>query len=336
MTRALLLSYLWCLAWLVEVSHCFSAISPSRENNNAQGIDNFQDPLPVLNGHSRSSPSSGKMAVLLNANARGVTTDLAPIAESIFGKECVFLTNSEEEGKLAADKMVQQNVSFVIPIGGDGTLSSMINFLCDSIQSREPSLSTDEVMAKLPLVGYIPLGTGNGVGSVVGSETMSNPAWKVFGQKRRLREQVQRMLKSFHDIGQQISLNTNYLSTQQSPDVINVPMMQVSYPNSTEQQSTLCFFAGAGFDSLMLQDFQSIKKWAIRRKILTKTLSSVAGYCVALVGQFPMLVCAASVARTGPSVVGAINRLRPVTPTADTIKALKLTPMTLSHPPRPL
>lgn len=223
------------------------------------------------------------MAVLLNTNARGVSTDLVPIAESIFGKDYVFVTTSEEEGKLAAAKMVQQNVSFVIPIGGDGTLSSMINFLCDSIESREPSLPMEAVMRKLPIVGYIPLGTGNGVGSMVGSETISNPLWKVFGQKRRLREQVQRMLQSFHDIGQQISIDPNYLSTQQSPDVIDVPMMQISYANSTQQRDTLCFFAGAGFDSLMLQDFQSIKKWAIRRKFLTKTLSSVAGYCVALV-----------------------------------------------------
>ena len=45
----------------------------------------------------------------------------------------------------------------------------------------------------------------------------------------------------------------------------------------------LCFFAGVGFDSLMLNDFKRIKAWSIRTGFLTRTLSSVAGYCVALI-----------------------------------------------------
>jgi len=152
------------------------------------------------------------------------------------------------------------------------------------MREENPALTVEEAMKELPLIGYVPLGTGNGVGSVVGSETMSNPAWKVWGQKRRTLRQVQNMFRSFHRIGEQLNENPNYLATQQSPyDVVELPMMQVSYPDSKVHQDTLCFFAGVGFDSLMLQDFQSIKKWAIRTKILTKTLSSVAGYCVALV-----------------------------------------------------
>jgi hypothetical protein len=58
------------------------------------------------------------------------------------------------------------------------------------------------------------------------------------------------------------------------------PLMQVSFGDS---QDELCFFAGVGFDSLMLNDFQQIKAWSKRTGILTKALSSVVGYCVALV-----------------------------------------------------
>lgn len=298
MTTSCLLSCLLCLGWTVNVSNCFSALSPPRNAKFDAQQDDFNDKvltnhfegLPLVNGNSRA-PYNHKTAVLLNTNARAVNSDLVPIAESIFGKEYVHVTTSEEEGKLAAAKMVQQNISMVIPVGGDGTLSSMINFLCDAIIAREEEssdtsvMTTDDALKQLPLVGYIPLGTGNGVGSVVGSETLSNnPPWKVFRQKRRLRKQVQNMMKAFHSIGQQLNRDPNFMITQHSPDVIDLPMMQVSYPQQQhEQKDTLCFFAGAGFDSLMLQDFQSIKKWAIRRRFLAKSLSSVAGYCVALV-----------------------------------------------------
>jgi len=50
----------------------------------------------------------------------------------------------------------------------------------------------------------------------------------------------------------------------------------------------LCFFAGVGFDSLMLNDFKIIKDWSLRNRFLSffklnHVLSSVAGYCAALV-----------------------------------------------------
>jgi len=289
MTRARLifiLQCLLCLGWTAKVCNCFSALSPPPQGRNAQDLSDFasnfhSEDMPLSNGNSQTKFQT---AILLNTNARSVSTELVPIAESIFGKDYVFVTTSEEEGRQAAAKMVQQNISMVIPIGGDGTLASLVNFLCDSIREKNPSVTTvEDAMKELPLIGYVPLGTGNGVGSVVGSATLSDPAWKILGQKKRKLRQVRNMLHNFHRIGQQLNTNPNYLTTEQSPDVIELPMMQVSYPGSKLHKDTLCFFAGAGFDSLMLQDFQSIKKWAIRTKILTKALSSVAGYCVALV-----------------------------------------------------
>jgi len=288
MTRARLifiLQCLLCLGWTAKVCNCFSALSPPPQGRNAQDLSDFasnfhSEDMPLSNGNSQTKFQT---AILLNTNARSVSTELVPIAESIFGKDYVFVTTSEEEGRQAAAKMVQQNISMVIPVGGDGTLASLVNFLCDSIREKNPSVTTvEDAMKELPLIGYVPLGTGNGVGSVVGSATLSDPAWKILGQKKRKLRQVRNMLHNFHRIGQQLNTNPNYLATEQSPDVIELPMMQVSYPGSKLHKDTLCFFAGAGFDSLMLQDFQSIKKWAIRTKILTKALSSVAGYCVAL------------------------------------------------------
>jgi hypothetical protein len=50
----------------------------------------------------------------------------------------------------------------------------------------------------------------------------------------------------------------------------------------TRTKGDLCFFAGIGFDSLMLNDFKSIKAWSRRTNVMTRALSSVTGYCVAL------------------------------------------------------
>ena len=293
-TRLVALIYslsLW-LCLTIPQSSGFSAVSPPKSKVTVDA--EFQDSSlsvpsaavsPNANDLSPAAAATNNhhVAIVLNTNARGVGTDLVPIAESIFGKDHVYVTTTEEEGKQAAFQLMLQNTSMVIPVGGDGTLSSMINFLCDSVREQFPFLTSEEAMKELPLVAYVPLGTGNGVGSVVGSEMMSNPqTWKIFGQKKRRLRQVEKMLRSFYDIGQQLEANEDYLESQQGPDVIEIPMMEVSYPDSKTHEDTLCFFAGAGFDSLMLQDFQSIKKWAIRTKMFTKTLSSVSGYCVAL------------------------------------------------------
>jgi hypothetical protein len=79
--------------------------------------------------------------------------------------------------------------------------------------------------------------------------------------------------------------------------IVEMPMMQVIHKEKDSVKSTptnnvndkgdLCFFAGSGFDSLMLHDFQQIKAWSSTSKtlptFLKDALSSVAGYCVALV-----------------------------------------------------
>jgi len=279
---SLILSISLSFSHNIAQSSGFSAVSLPKNRVNLDA-DEFHDPLSSVPSIDDDS-SNDNVAIILNTNARGVSEDLLPIAVSIFGKEHVYLTTTEEEGRKAAFDLMLQNTSMVIPVGGDGTLSSMINFLVESVQEQFPFLTREEAMKELPVVGYVPLGTGNGVGSVVGSEMMAKPQnWKIFGQKKRRLRQVKHMLQSFYKIGQKMRKCEDYLESDEAPDVIEIPMMEVSYPESDEEENTLCFFAGAGFDSLMLQDFQSIKKWAIRTKMFTKTLSSVSGYCVALV-----------------------------------------------------
>lgn len=245
------------------------------------GLDNNSNPSigpslvqPYTNGEASTNVSDGTTAIILNTNARSVTKDLEPLAASIFGTSHVFCTTTEVEAKQAADHIVQnlQSYKLVVPVGGDGTLASMINYLCDSIGG-----DVDEAMGKLPLIGYIPLGTGNGVGSVIGCRLSRGLAR---GTKRRKRKRLEHIMNALRRVGQGTLPKSNDF------EVVEMPMMEVTHPVDGQvptPRGDLCFFAGVGFDSLMLNDFKNIKAWSHKTGILRDFLGSVAGYCVALV-----------------------------------------------------
>eukprot|EP00521_Asterionellopsis_glacialis_P010541 CAMPEP_0195293536 /NCGR_PEP_ID=MMETSP0707-20130614/12685_1 /TAXON_ID=33640 /ORGANISM="Asterionellopsis glacialis, Strain CCMP134" /LENGTH=480 /DNA_ID=CAMNT_0040354275 /DNA_START=39 /DNA_END=1481 /DNA_ORIENTATION=+ len=237
-----------------------------------------------------------KTAIILNTNARSVSPQLAPIAEKVFGAENVFLTTDEDQAKEAASQIIRNRNSYkvVVPVGGDGTLSSMINFMCDELikqNTGEAKLSVKEAVKELPLIGYIPLGTGNGVGSVVGCQVTAG-SLRLPGAKKRRMKQIEYIMECLKSVSQQSSddsLRPGPKNDNTLPyEVIDMPMMEVKTTWHDDhavhqEKGDLCFFAGVGFDSLMLNDFKSIKAWSMRTGFLTKTLSSVAGYCVALV-----------------------------------------------------
>lgn len=238
---------------------------------------------------------NGKTAIVLNVNARSVTPDLTDVAQHVFGEANVYLTTTEDQARQAAHDIVEHNYSLVIPVGGDGTLSTLLSMMVSEILQQnntdtENELSVDEAMTRLPLVGYIPLGTGNGVGSVVGCFARKPSFWKRLlpGRKQRRHEALRDLFERLKYVAQHPQ------ETSDTYDLVELPMMQVTMENDNKEETTsdntqskqhldLCFFAGVGFDSLMLNDFKQIKAWSKRTGVFTKLLSSVTGYCVALV-----------------------------------------------------
>jgi len=84
--------------------------------------------------------------------------------------------------------------------------------------------------------------------------------------------------------------------THPSPSTATASDATTNFDNDDEydnEKGDLCFFAGAGFDSLMLHDFQQVKAWSknsspsssavLVPSFIKDALSSVMGYCVALV-----------------------------------------------------
>jgi hypothetical protein len=126
-----------------------------------------------------------------------------------------------------------------------GLLSTLLTILIHDFQKQNPSMHTaNEAMKHLPLVGYIPLGTGNGVGSVVGCLLSRGFRSILPGAKRRQPTPINKALSTIADF------DTRFiLLFQPTVKWLNYPaMLQVSFGDS---QDELCFFAGVGFESLV-------------------------------------------------------------------------------------
>jgi diacylglycerol kinase family enzyme len=257
-------------------------------------------------------------AVIVNVNAGGVNDRIIDMAREIFSEEHVYVTSNPIEAAQAAAQILQPSRNnnntnhhpyrIVVPIGGDGTLTTTINDMVQILQQQPQSptttkttMTTAEALRLLPDIAYIPLGTGNGVGSIVGcrlpekkqsSFSIRRP-WQFFRKKRKLAE-LRNVLQAIRNA-----------ATTDRPlyQTIPLPVIQVTAQNLDIQDDDsndddddddtgnrkkmiqeLCFFVGVGFDSLMLNDFKEIKAWSQSRSgLLHRILSSVAGYCVALV-----------------------------------------------------
>ena len=303
--------------------------------------------------NSNSNNNTGSTAIILNMNARSVTPALISIASDIVGEENVFVTKTADDAMLAARTVVRgshhhthgggitgesshasvdmNKYSLVVPVGGDGTLSGWINTMVDEIllfhkleNESGPLLSVEEALQYLPTVGYIPMGTGNGLGYVIGCKTRKRDG--IHGKLQRAKLVMERL----KDVGDTIQEAQKKKKQEQQLKVdiaqalsgkcsiIEMPLMEVTHPTNSdeddgndttttardiedpspsgcmtpEMKGDLCFFAGAGFDSLMLHDFQQIKAWSKSTTLygpralpsfVKDALSSVAGYCVALV-----------------------------------------------------
>mmetsp|Transcript_2704 Transcript_2704/g.5797 ORF Transcript_2704/g.5797 Transcript_2704/m.5797 type:complete len:439 (-) Transcript_2704:160-1476(-) len=221
----------------------------------------FQGP-----SHASTTCRSNNIACILNLNARAVNDKFVHAAEEILGKGNVFATATEEANDDAVKTIVERGYDYIVPGGGDGTLCTVINSLMDARKALSVHHAT-----KLPKFAYLPLGTGNGMAPLVG------PRFK--GRTKIMK--MQKTLTRLKEIVEECEQNRDMVMP-----LLKCPMIEVTRPmsaNSTLPNSELCFFAGSGFDSLMLNDFNIIKKWSKRRaKPIRRFLGSVAGYTVAL------------------------------------------------------
>lgn len=279
-----------------------SMVGPgAAETNNTTAAVLASSTSNIASESSRKSSQKGRTAVILNRNARGVSDWVVETVQEILDNDenTVFVTTTAEEAVDAARQIMHgtKDYQLVVPVGGDGTLTTTIQSMCEAaiVDSDDGTVTTyAQALQKLPLIGYIPLGTGNGVGSVVGCSSQvvniknrESSWWSRVRRRNGKKQELVAVLEALKEVGTTTASFTNIGdATGLDTSIVKLPMMEISSKDMIKQGTQvgeLCFFAGVGFDSLMLNDFKEIKAWSKKTGFLTSILSSVTGYCVALV-----------------------------------------------------
>jgi diacylglycerol kinase family enzyme len=110
-----------------------------------------------LTSHYQTQPHSRTLrcAAVLNANARGVNRKVHSTLLGILPPECVHLSRSEQEAEDIIARLIDSETDVIFAGGGDGTINQLINTLRRNLRDRGLPLMRG------PLVGLLPLGTGN-------------------------------------------------------------------------------------------------------------------------------------------------------------------------------
>ncbi len=126
------------------------------------------------------TPDPSKVAVLLNRNARRVTDRVARGLERVVGSDHVFQSRTLDEAEAFSREIVQRGYGTVVCGGGDGTLMRVVNLVQRYIDEsnrwrieRYTRCGEKQALLKKPRFAFLKLGTGNGMGQVIGA---GNPA----------------------------------------------------------------------------------------------------------------------------------------------------------------
>jgi diacylglycerol kinase family enzyme len=125
---------------------------------------------------------SGDVAVLLNAQAKGVTPRVVRSISRRLPKESVFVSNSIDEAQEITHEIMARRYRAVLTGGGDGTL---VKFLNHSIEYLEQAGGEE-----YPLIGVLKLGTGNGIGAYVGADSYLEDLQRMVGSSRTRRRRL--------------------------------------------------------------------------------------------------------------------------------------------------
>ena len=106
------------------------------------------------------APQGAPVAVLLNANAKAVTTRVREALSSVLPDEHLFFSTSHAEAGHIAEHVVTRRYRTVFTGGGDGTFVSWVNRILEAAERRA---------VRPPRFGVLALGTGNAVAEMVGA-----------------------------------------------------------------------------------------------------------------------------------------------------------------------
>lgn len=124
-----------------------------------------------------SARQGGRVAVVLNGNARSVTQEVIETIDQILDAGDLFVSRRVEESEGIARALVDRGYDTILTGGGDGTFTVVVSAVVHEAKRRG---------ARVPRFGLLRLGTGNGLAWVIGAGTSR-------GVERSLALDVQRL-----------------------------------------------------------------------------------------------------------------------------------------------
>lgn len=214
--------------------------------------------------HALSAPRSD-VAIVLNANAKKVTPKVRAMLQARGTGADIYYSNSLEEARIIARKILEIGYPTVLTGGGDGTLVQMINLFYRMTQRLGPDPTRrGEVYTlaehrsrggaprflpgQMPSVGILRLGTGNAVANVVKA-----------GNYLKDVERIQGLQAAGLELGTR-----------------KVALM--------EAEGQVFPFCGLGWDGAVLNDYIKLKE-RFTGTPLEGIVKSVVGYIIAAVTQ---------------------------------------------------
>jgi len=117
---------------------------------------------PPLANARRFTGATDRVAIVVNGNARQVTSDLVETLDQIVQSGDLFVSRSLEEGQDIARTIVERGYPTVLTGGGDGTFVQMVTWV---------ARIAGELDRPLPRFGLLRLGTGNALAWVLGAQS---------------------------------------------------------------------------------------------------------------------------------------------------------------------
>jgi Diacylglycerol kinase catalytic domain len=202
---------------------------------------------------------SPKVVVMMNTNSRGVSKRSISDAQEIFGADAVFSTSTPDDVRVVLQRAfgTSSNNSkhdILVVMGGDGTLSLILQMLCEILQALSGFPSLEDAVADLPLIAYVPMGTGNAVGSVVSchysakldpARRRTSPQHRWAGIRNRGRSaRFRATLRQIRDRHPSPPKGDTIRSSEGS--IVELPILEMTTTSATNGAtvSALCFFAG--------------------------------------------------------------------------------------------
>ncbi len=114
--------------------------------------------------------AEAKVAVLLNANARKVTSEVVRTLSHAVPEGDLFLSKSELDTRRIAQAVLDRRYHTIFLGGGDGTFMGFVNEIMNQVEMRRRHHATQH----MPKFGVLKLGTGNSVASLVKASPAKN------------------------------------------------------------------------------------------------------------------------------------------------------------------